>query len=460
MKQTKSRSTYHPLRPVIAAMMGLALATCTVGASAQISLGSALDLALKNSPKMKMSKAAVTKAEAALNQTYDAYIPTATAEGVYGKGIGVPTGLPTIFTLSSQSLVFNFSQRDNIRAAASGVRSAKLALKDMQNQIEEDVVITYLNLNNDQQREAAITQEHQYATRLVSIVQDRLDEGQDTRISLLQAKRAAKQIELNQIHLQDEIATLSDHLARIIGLPGNVLTAVPSSIPPLPSPSSIAAGGNDRESFGVLSALEGARSKQELSFGANRYRLRPQISLGIDYSRIDTGQNDYTQYYPDFKGKSENAESIFFSIQIPLFDRKHEDQAKEATAEALRARFEAESQRNDFLEGRFKLQHSTAELETRSELAQIDRDLAQEQLNAILVQLSADSSSVAGPQMTPKDEQNARLAERQRAVDLLDAQFQLNQAQVNLLRQTGQLDTWCKSTETFVSAPTTQTPIP
>jgi hypothetical protein len=124
----------------------------------------------------------------------------------------------------------------------------------------------------------------------------------------------------------------------------------------------------------------------------------------------------------------------------------------------MRSRFEAESQRNDFLEGRFKLQHSTAELEARSELAQIDRDLAQEQLNAVLLQLSADSSSVAGPQMTPKDEQNARLAERQRAVDLLDAQFQLNQAQVNLLRQTGQLDTWCKSAGIVFSQPSVLTP--
>jgi outer membrane protein TolC len=448
------------MRRASVAMVAVLLAACARGASAQISLSTAIDLALKNDSRVRMSQAAVAKAEAALSQTYDAYIPTAVADGGYGKGVGVPTGLPSIFTLSSQSLIFNFSQRDNIRSAASGLESAKLALKDMRSQVEEDVVITYLNLDSDEQREAAMTQEHGFAARLVAIVQDRVDAGQDTRISLLQARRTAKQIELNQIHLEAEIATLSDHLSRMLGLPGNVLTAVPDSIPEVPAVSVIEKNGQASESSGVLAALAGARSKQEFAFGQNRYRLRPQISLGLNYSRIDTGQNDYTDYYPNFKGRSENAESVYVAIRIPLFDRKYEDQAKEASAEASRARLEAETERTQFLEGRFKLQRSAHELEDRGDLAGIDRDIAEEQLNAILLQLSADAGSSGEPQMTPKDEQNARVAERQRAIELLEAQFQLNQAEVNLLRQTGQLEAWCKSAATVRMNPKPVTPVP
>ena len=55
--------------------------------------------------------------------------------------------------------------------------------------------------------------------------------------------------------------------------------------------------------------------------------------------------------------------------------------------------------------------------------------------------------------MTPKDEQNARLQERARAIDLLEAEFQLNQAQVSLLRQTGQLDGWLKNVEAQAISP-------
>jgi outer membrane protein TolC len=427
------------------AMGWVMLTAFAAGASAQISLSSAVDLALKNDPKVKMSEASVQKAQAALEETHDVYIPTLSANGGYGQGFGVPTGLPTVFSLSSQSMVFNFSQHDNIRAAASGLASAKFALKDMREQVEEDVVVTYLNLDSDDRTLAVLTQESSDAARLVTIVQDRLNAGQDDRMSLLRAQRTATQIELNELNLQDEIAVLSDHLSRLIGLPDEQLKAISNSIPALPSVQVAADNQNESDSAGVRAAVASARSKQELAFGVNRYRLRPQMSFGINYSRIDTGQNDYTTYYPSFAGKSQNAVSVYVELIIPIYDRRHQDEANEAKAEASRAYFESETQRDQFLEGRKKLRRSAAELAKRSDLAEIDQSIAQEQLKSVLAQLSADSGSSSGQQMTPEDEQNARLTEGLRSADLLSAQFQLSQAKVNLLRQTGQLDYWLKS---------------
>jgi hypothetical protein len=196
--------------------------------------------------------------------------------------------------------------------------------------------------------------------------------------------------------------------------------------------------------------LASARSKQELSFGENRYRFRPQLSLGVNYSRIDTGQDDYALYYPGFAhDHSLNAVSVGIEMLIPIYDRRHQDEANEAKAEASRAYFESETQRDQFLEGRKKLRRSATELAVRSDLAEIDQQLAQEQLKSVLAQLSAESGSSSGPQLTPEDEQNARLKAGQQMVDLLSTQFQLSQAKVNLLRQTGQLDSWLKSAVTL-----------
>jgi outer membrane protein TolC len=427
------------------AMGWLLLTAFAASASAQISLSSAVNLALKNDPKVKMSEAAVAKAQAALEETHDVYVPTLSANAGYGQGFGVPTTLPTVFTLSSQSLVFNFSQHDNIRAAASGLAAAKLGLKDMQEQVEEDVAVTYLNLDSDDRQLGVLGQEHSDATRLVTIVQDRLRAGADDRMSLLHAQRTATQIELSEMNLQDEIAALSDHLSRMIGLPDDQLSAISSSIPALPSVQMAADNGNESDSVGVKATLASARSKQELSFGVNRYRLRPQMYFGVNYSRIDTGQDDYTNYYPGFGGKSQNAVSVYLEMTLPIFDRRHQDEANEAKAEASRAYFESESQRDQFLEGRKKLRRSAAELEKRTRLAGIDQEIAQEQLKAVLAQLSADSGSTSGQQMTPEDAQNARLKAGQQTIDLLNAQFQLSQAKVNLLRQTGQLENWLNS---------------
>jgi len=436
--------------------MGLIMLTAfAAGASAQISLSSAVDLALKNDPRVKMSEASVAKAQASLEETHDVYVPTLSANAGYGQGFGVPTGLPVVFSLTSQSLVFNFSQHDNIRAAASGLAAAKFALKDMREQVEEDVAVTYLNLDSDGRALAVLEQEHGDATRLVTIVQDRLNAGQDDRMILLRAQRTATQIELNELNLQDEIALLSDHLSRLIGLPDDRLTAISSSIPALPSVQAASDAGNESDSPGVRAAVAGARSKQELAFGVNRYRLRPQMSFGVNYSRIDTGQDDYTAYYPFFKGASENAVSVGVELTIPIYDRRHQDEANESKAEASRAYFESETQRDKFLEGRKKLRRSATELAVRSDLAEIDQNIAQEQLKSVLAQLSADSGSSSGTQMTPEDEQNARLKAGQQMVDVLNAQFQLSQAKVNLLRQTGQLDSWLKSAVALSeSAPT------
>jgi outer membrane protein TolC len=360
-----------------------------------------------------------------------------------------------VFSLSGQSLAYNFSQKDNIRAASAGLDAAKLQLRDTREQVDEDVAVSYINLDNALQRQAATEQESGFANRLMTIVQQRLDAGDDTRIELLKARRTAKEIELARLQTVDDIETLNDHLARLIGLPGNHLTTLSASIPPLPAVSTLVI--DQTRSLAVQSAFANARSKQEYAFGVSRYRLRPSIALEMNYSRIDTGQNDYTDYYPGFKtGKSDNAESVYLSIQIPLFDRKHEDEAHQAQADAAHAHFEAQRAQDQFFEGKLKLQHSTAELQVHAELAGIDRDLAQEQINTLLVQLTAASGASDQQQPTPKDEQNARLQERARQIDLLNAQFQLNQAEINLLRQTGHLEDWLKAPTTSpadVSAP-------
>jgi outer membrane protein TolC len=442
--RTVCRQLIHTMRKPLILLIVLVTA---IAASAQISLSSAVDLALRDNPKVRASQAEVDKARATLDTTRDAYIPSAAANGGYGVSTGVPLSVPVVFGLSSNSLLFNFSQRDNVRAAESGLHAATLNLSETRDQIAEDVVVTYLQLNNVQQRATVMGDELGDANHLVAIVQDRLDAGQDTRIELLRARRTAKQIELQHLQVLDQIATLSDHLARLIGLPGNQLTTVPESIPPMPTVASLRDAvrqQSNEDSFAIKAAFASAHSKQELAFGEARFRFRPQISLGATYNRISTSHTDYTTYYPGFSAKSENAASIGISIQVPIFDRSHAAHAREVAADATQAYYTARDQQNLFREGRFKLQNVASELQDRADLAEIDRDLAQEDLNTILLQLNGPPAGEGARQLTPKDEQNARLQERARTIDLLDAQFQLSQTQVNLMRQTGQLDLWLR----------------
>jgi outer membrane protein TolC len=450
-------SRFGPTPGSYAATIAAAFAALLLAAAparAQISFTAAVDLALSSSPRVKMAQADVDKARAAIAETRDVYIPTVTAEsGAGGYAYGFPLDTPTVFRFTSQALVFSYSQKDYIRAAEDGLRASNLALKDAREQVAQDAVSTYFQLDRAQQERAAMAQEEDYAGRLAAIVKTRLDAGEDTPMEYTKARRTAVQIHLQMLQLDDAIATYEDHLGRITGLAGVRIATVPSSIPSVGQQPGAPAPGKLPDTPAVQAAFATAQQKLQQAFGDARYTWRPQVSFGAEYSRFSTFNNQYVVYYPTIKNLEENAVGFGLQITIPMFDAGHKAKARESMADAIHAQQEAQFARDQELEGRIKLQHSTAELAAREELASLDRDMAQEQLDVILVQLKATPSSSAP--ITPKDEQNARIQERQRFIDLVDATFQLRDAQLSLLRQTGQLEAWLKSAAAVEGAPPT-----
>lgn len=416
-----------------------------VNASAQLSFTATVELAQRNSPRVRIAESDVAHARAALSEARDAFIPNLVGNSsALGYSQGFPLGTPTIFSFSSQSLIFSYSQKDYIRSANLGLLASNLALKDVREQVAEDAAITYVALSAAQEQHAAFMQQRTHAQRLEAIVKDRLDVGQDTAMEYSRARRNTVQISLQLLQLDDEIVSYSDHLARMTGLSGTQVVPLPGSIPPLPTISAMSTTLPAVDTPAVESAFANARSKQEQAFGDSRYIFRPQVTFGAQYSRFSTYNNNYSLYYPGIQNQP-NALGLAVDIILPVFDQSRKSKARESLADALHAEHEAAYARDQSREARLKLQHSTAELAAHAELAAIDQDLAQQQLDVLLLQLKA----VPGPNtvpLTPKDEQNSRIQERQRFIDVIQANLQLHQAQISLLRQTGQLASWLLST--------------
>jgi outer membrane protein TolC len=406
---------------------------------AQISFTTAIDLALKNSPKVMVAKADVDKALATVQQLRDAYIPNIVGgSGVGPPSYGFPLGQPSIFNITSQSLVFSYSQRDYIRAARAALDAANLNLKDIREGVAEDTAITYLALDRDMQRQAALEEQQRFADRLVSIVQDRLDAGQDTAIDLTASRLTAAQTRLARLRAEDETAADRAHLARLIGLPAQALGTTSDSVPPFPTASPDVIMSSSITSPAVESAYAVARSKRETAFGEARYLWRPQIFFEGQYSRFAKYTN-IQDYY--FRFQQNNA-AAGVQINIPLYDMVHRAKAREAAADASHAQHEADMLRDQFFDSRLRASHTAAELSTRAEIATLDQQLAQQQLGVMLVQLQSGTGNLTGPQMTPKDEQTARIAEREKFVAVLNTKFEAQQAEIGLMRAAGELETW------------------
>ncbi len=433
-----------PARLALAAVC-LAFASA---AHAQLSLQSAIDLALRNSPRIRAAQADLAKARAARGEAKDAYVPAVISTGGYGLATGAPLGIPVIFSITAQSLVFSFSQRDYIRSAQASVDSAEHALHEQQIEIVEDTTNTYLALDSSIERKRVLTEEGEFALRLINISSERIDAGIDPKVELPRSRRAATQIRLVSLQLDDEIASNSQHLGTLTGMPPSALRTEPASIPRFTAPAPVEQQSDAAaDSDGIAAAFDSARAKQLAAFGDHRYLLRPNVSLVTNYSRVDTSLSSYASYYPRFQGtptqpNSQNALAFELQISLPLLDFAHRSKARQSAADAARAFADAEQQRGIFREGRARLQHSALELQLRADLARDDQEIAADQLEALQIQLQAGAANLQGPQVTPKDQLNAQLQERQRTYELLTAQLQLRQTQVNLLRQSDQLGVW------------------
>jgi outer membrane protein TolC len=420
-------------------------------AHAQISLSAAVGLAVRNSPRTKAAQAQVDKALAALQESKDVYIPAVNGGAGLGQSYGYSTNPPTLFTVSAQSLVFNSSQYDFIRSARAGYQAAQLSLADTRDSVARDTALAYIAFDHDQQREAVTRQQLEYATRLAAIEEDRFNAGRDTAIDLTTAKLTAAQSKLSLLHSQDLTSEDREHLARLIGLPASSVR-ITGDLPPMPAADLNLALDTAPMSPAVAAAFATAHAKQEQAFGDARFLYRPQVTLFLQYSRYATFANSFKQLSSIYGKVGANEEAFGVQINVPVFDQFRKAKARESAADAANAYHEAEQAQFLSLDSRSKLGHSMAELKARAEVAALDQQLAEQQLQVISTQLNLSVTSSSAQQISPKDEQNQRIAEREKYLALIDAKYQLQEAEINLLHQSGQLGTWLKEA-VLVSAP-------
>ena len=431
---TKSRAAW------LAILVGVAVAAAPSRLPAQVSLATVVDLAERNSSAVKLADADLQKANAALAATENAYIPNLGIGSTVGYSHGFPTGQPSVGSVSMQSLVFSYSQRQYTKAARAGVDAANLSLKDAREQVALDASTTYIELDTVNTELEAARQQESFANSLVQIEQQRAEAGVDSSMDLLQVRLTAAQIKLKRLNLETRAATLTKQIAVLTGMPVGTITPDHASIPEIP-----AVTGNEpvRTLLGVKSAGALALSKQFQARGDDLQWHRPQISFGAVYNYDSNELNSYSTYYNNF---TPNNISFGLQIQIPFFDFGVRAKAKESAADALRATVEAEQAQRQNDVQIAELTGSLRELDAQAEVASLKQQIADDQLKSVLAQLELGNGSGIGPgstpQLSPKAEELARIDERQKYQDARDAEFDLARTRLSLLRALGHMEDW------------------
>ena len=408
--------------------------------SAQVSLGTVVDLAQKNSTAVRLADADVRKAQAVLSESKDVFVPSmsfSTGLPVFPE-VGFTGTPPSIWSVGIQSLVFSVPQKRYIDSARAGLQAAMSNLNDAREQVALDASTAYIELDTVNQELEAARQQESYASRLVEIQQQRAEAGVASASELLQARLTAANIKLARIHMEARAARLSKQLANLTGMPLNAISPDHASIPEIPQ-----VRGEQHVLPGITAARLAARAKQSVAKGDREVNFMPQLSFGAQYNRNTNLLNDVNSFFA--RPLPANNFSSGIAISVP-FDIGHHAKSRESAADALRATVEAEQAERQNDQQIADLNASLKELDAQAEVANLKQQIAGEQLKTVLTQLEVGNGAVGSPggppQLSPKDEQLSRIDERQKYEDSLDAGLDLAKARLGLLRALGHMQDW------------------
>lgn len=424
--------------------LALLLAALLTGAASPLAADSlefrqAIDLALKHSGVILAAEADRSRAAQRYKAEHYAYYPTV----IFGSGLGYSFGqpiavagqAPSIFNITHNQTVWNPASRDSMKAAHSDYVAADIDYNDRGEQVILDTALLYIELDSTQQRLAAAQQQKQATDHALYIAQQREKEGVGSAIDSKRAELDAARVDLRITELETSADTLRERLARTIGQPAGNLNTVSDSIPAAPAPAA-----EEDISQAALANSAMVRAADERVKGAH-FRARsqhkmnyPSIELAGQYALLSNALNKYQDVFL-YRHFSNSNYSFGLNFRIPVFNLAQNALAAAADAEAIKAEAEAQNARDQVAADAANARNTVRHLEAVARVSRLELEVAQANIDAVKLETEQGHASA-------RDQELARADIANRQVLLLESQFEYLRAQLQLLRQIGNLHQW------------------
>lgn len=400
----------------------------------QLTFKRAVELALRNSAGAVIANADEQKAKAGYYEIRNQFLP----QMVLGSGIAYSNGFPlsiegsapSIINVNSSQYLVNFAGRDFLKAARKEWGAASMAQQDKRSQVVLDTAMTYAELDKYQGTLKILEQQQDAAERAEKVADDRFKAGLDPENELTKAKLNSARVRMATANARGNADILRLHLGQLTGLPAESIVTVTESIPALPDRAAEITKQQIEQQQGVQSAMEAATAKELRAKAEHKLNL-PAIDLAGQYGLL-ARYNNYDQFFNKFQRHNVTVGVV---IRFPFLNMAQNARADAADAEAMKARKEAEAVKGQAQSDTLKLQRTVDQLAAARDVAKFEYQLASSDAK------SAHTRVEAG-QATVKDEENAKLGEQQKYSAYLDAQFELERAQMQLLQKTGEIEKW------------------
>jgi outer membrane protein TolC len=417
----------------------------------QLTFERAIQLALTHSPTVGIASADIVRAQQAYLETRNGYLPNVVLGSGIGYSYGYPLSIegsaPSIFNVNYQSTLWNPSLKEFVKATKLEWSSAQKDSQDKRRDVILDTSLTYIQLDKLLSELKVLNTQEDEANKLSDIVSQRVQQGIDSQVELTKSKLMAARVRMREAELQGNVDVLRQKLSELTGLPAAAIETDTESIPKLPEIDQQAdlPGKALENSTALKVATEHAQAQEHRAKGEHN-ALYPSFDLAAQYG-LFSKYNNYEDFFRKFQ---RNNATVGIGIRFPILNFSQRARAAGADAESIKARKQVEQVKNQVSEETLKLQRVVRQLAAAQEVAQLEYQLAQSDVETTQIRAQSGTASPNQKEATPnqtvtaRDVSNARIQAADKYSQYLDTTFEYDKARLQLLRATGELDSWAK----------------
>ncbi len=396
----------------------------------------AIELAVGQSSTMAAADADQSRARHSYQEARNLFLPQMVLgsglAATYGFPLSIEGAAPSIISVNSQQYLFNPAQKEFIRAAKSEWNLAGTLKEDRRDQVILETAITYIELDKLAATLTVLRQQEEAATRVEQMVEERIAAGVDSEVERTRARLASARVRMHRAEAQGAWDVLRMRLAHLTGLPEEAISTVTESIPKLPEVrQEDNLVGRALEKSPLVRVAEERAQAQQFRAQGERKMLYPAIDLVGQYG-LFSRHNNYDDFFQRFQRHNG---TIGVAIRFPFLNFAQRSRAEAAEAEVVMARSQAKGVRHQVSAETLRLQRSVRQLSAAREVARLEYQLARSEVDAVQARMEAGTATL-------REEQEMRALENERYKAFLDASFELEKVQLQLLRATGELETW------------------
>lgn len=396
-----------------------------------LTLKETVALAVRNSREMTAARLRLNIAEKTATVSRSFFRPNLyTGSGAaYTSGFPQsPGGVPTLFNLSYVQTVFNRPLSGVLRAAEERSKAERIEIDGTRDAVMLRAATLYLELASVRHTLKLLRAERLSAAKIVEVTKARAGEGLELPIESTRAQLTAAKIEVRMVQNESREETLGAQLRDLTGLSDPSFEVSAEEFAGIPAQQTgelvDLAVANSLE----LKAAEHERKAREERWKGEKGGHLPTLDL-VGYYGLYSRANNFQDFYQKFE---RHGVTIGLRAQIPIFSSRTFAQVELARSELTAAEMDLKAKRAEIEMGVRRQTRANREAEAQREVARLELQLAQE--NVRVLQAQFDEGRVG-----LRDLERARVDENEKWMHYVDARFQQQKAQLELLRATGQI---------------------